>query len=219
MPEPITVAMVGVGGGGILLGLAHRQFRVFKELMDIVGAVISVVVFMPVMLVCAAMIKISDPAGPVLYRQVRVGLNGRLFTIYKLRTMYVDSEKAGRAVRAGADDPRIIPLCKWMRKSHVDELPQIFNILRGEMSLVGPRPERPELFEELSREMPDFERRLAVKPGLTGYAQIYNGYDTDVESVKRKLEMDLHYIENMSLSLELKLLLATFGKFNDRGAR
>jgi len=219
MPEPITVAMVGVGGGGILLGLARRQFRLFKELMDIVGAVIAMLFALPVMMICAAMIKISDPAGPVLYRQVRVGLNGRLFTIYKLRSMYVDSEKAGRAVRAGADDPRIIPLCKWMRKSHVDELPQLFNILRGEMSLVGPRPERPELFEELSREMPDFERRLAVKPGLTGYAQIYNGYDTDVEAVKRKLEMDLYYIENMCLGLELKLLLATFGKFRDQGSR
>lgn len=219
MPEPITVAMVGVGGGSILLGLARRQFRLFKELMDIVGGCIALMFALPVMLICAAIIKISDPLGPVLYRQVRVGLNGRLFTIYKLRTMYVDSEKAGRAVRAGADDPRVIPLCKWMRRSHVDELPQLFNILRGEMSLVGPRPERPELFAELSREMPDFERRLAVKPGLTGYAQIYNGYDVDVESVKRKLEMDLYYIEHMSLGLELKLLLATFGKFRDQAAR
>mgnify|MGYP000013172582 CR=1 FL=1 len=219
MPEPITVAMVGVGGGGILWGLARRQFRIFKELMDIIGGAIALLIFLPVMLLCAAMIKISDPAGPVLYRQVRVGLNGRLFTIYKLRSMYVDSEKAGKAVRAGADDPRIIPLCKWMRKSHVDELPQLFNILRGEMSLVGPRPERPELFEELSRAMPDFERRLAVKPGLTGFAQIHNGYDTDIDAVKRKLEMDLFYIENMSLGLEVKLLVATVAKFRDEGSR
>lgn len=219
MPEPITLAMVGGGGGLVILGLARRQFRVFKELLDIVGGALALLIFFPVMVICAAIIKISDPAGPILYRQVRVGLNGRLFTIYKLRSMYVDSEKAGRAVRAGADDPRVIPLCKWMRKSHVDELPQLFNILRGEMSLVGPRPERPELFEELSRAMPDFERRLAVKPGLTGYAQIYNGYDTDIDAVKRKLEMDLHYIENMGLGLELKLLAATVGKFRDKGAR
>ena len=180
MPEPITVVMVGAGGSLVSLELARRQFRFFKEVMDLVGGALALLLFFPLMVVCAAIIKISDPAGPVLYRQVRVGLNGRLFTIYKLRSMYVDSEKAGRAVRAGADDPRVIPWCKWMRKSHVDELPQLFNILRGEMSMVGPRPERPELFEELSREMPDFECRLAVKPGLTGYAQIYNGYDTEI---------------------------------------
>lgn len=211
--------MVGAGGGSVLLELARRQFRIFKELLDLVGGGIAFAVFLPVMLVCAAMIKLSDPAGPVLYRQVRVGLNGRLFTIYKLRSMYVDAEKHGKAQLAGKDDPRVISACRWMRKSHVDELPQLFNILRGEMSLVGPRPERPEMFEELSRELPDFEKRLAVKPGLTGLAQIKNGYDTDIESVRRKLEMDLEYIRNMSLALEFKLLFATFSKFRDSGAR
>ncbi|MEX0774287.1 MAG: sugar transferase [Phycisphaeraceae bacterium] len=219
MPEPITVVMVGAGGGGVLVELARRHFRVFKELIDLVGGAICFVVFLPVMLLCALLIKAWDPAGPVMYRQVRVGLNGRLFTIYKLRTMYVDAEAHGQAVRAGQDDPRVIPVCRWMRRSHVDELPQLFNILRGEMSLVGPRPERPELFEELSRDMPDFEKRLAVKPGLTGLAQIKNGYDTDIQSVRRKLQMDLEYINNMSLGMELKLLMATFGKFRDSGAR
>lgn len=219
MPEPITVVMVGAGGGSLLLELARRQFRIFKELLDLIGGAVAFLVFLPVILLCMALIKLWDPAGPVLYRQVRVGLNGRLFTIYKLRTMYVDSEAHGRAVRAGQDDPRVIPVCRWMRRSHVDELPQLVNILRGEMSLVGPRPERPELFEELNRVVPDFERRLAVKPGLTGMAQIYNGYDTDTESVRRKLQFDLHYIEHMSLWLELKLLFATFAKFRDPGAR
>lgn len=219
MPEPITVAIVGGGGTAVVLGLANRQFPVFKELMDLVGGVIATILFSPVMILCALIIRFSDPDGPILYRQVRVGLNGRLFTIYKFRSMYMDSEKAGRAIRAGADDPRVIPWCRWMRMSHIDEIPQLFNILRGEMSLVGPRPERPELFEELSREVPDFERRLAVKPGLTGMAQIYNGYDVDNDSVKRKLEMDLEYIEKMSLKLELKLLFATFAKFRDDSAR
>lgn len=211
--------MVGAGGGGVLFELARRQFRIFKEVLDMVGGSLLFVLFLPVMLVCALMIKLSDPEGPVLYRQVRVGLNGRLFTIYKLRTMYVDAEKHGKVQRAGQDDPRIIPMCRWMRKSHVDELPQLFNIVRGEMSLVGPRPERPELFEELSRNIPQFEKRLAVKPGLTGMAQIYNGYDTDIASLRRKLEFDLKYIENMSLALEFKLLLATVSKFRDAGAR
>lgn len=219
MPEPMTVVMVGAGGGSVMLGLARRQFRLVKELLDLMGGLAAAVVFTPVLLMCAIMIKVSDPEGPVIYRQVRVGLNGRLFTIYKLRSMYVNAEAHGRAVRAGADDPRVIPICKWMRKSHVDELPQIFNILRGEMSLVGPRPERPELFEELSRKLPKFEDRLAVKPGLTGMAQIYNGYDTDDDSVRRKLEYDLQYINNMSLGLEMKLIMATFSKFNDAGAR
>lgn len=219
MPEPITVITVTAGGAGVLLELARRQFRIFKELLDLVGAVVSLVIFTPVILTCMAMIKISDPTGSILYRQVRVGLNGRLFTIYKLRTMYVDAESHGKVLRASEDDPRVIPICRWMRHSHVDELPQLINILRGEMSLVGPRPERPELFEELSREMPDFEQRLTVKPGLTGLAQIKNGYDTDITSIRRKLQYDLEYIHNMSLGMELKLLLATFRMFNDEGAR
>ena len=219
MPEPITLVMVGAGGGGVMLELARRQFRIFKELLDVVGGALCAVVFLPVILLAMALIKISDPAGPALYRQVRVGLNGRLFTIYKLRTMYVDAEAHGRAVLAGRHDPRIIPVCRWMRRSHVDELPQLFNILCGQMSLVGPRPERPELFVDLSRELPQFERRLAVKPGLTGLAQIKNGYDTDMESVRRKLEYDLQYIENMSLGMECKLLLSTLVKFNDQGSR
>ncbi len=219
MPEPITMVMVGAGGGGVLLEVARRQFRMFKEILDLIGGGISAMVFFPVIVLCAIMIKIADPEGPVLYRQVRVGLNGRLFTIYKLRTMYVDAEAHGRIQRAGEDDPRVIPVCRWMRCSHVDELPQIFNILRGEMSLVGPRPERPELFEDLCRDLPNFEHRLAVKPGLTGLAQIQNGYDTDLDSIRRKLEMDLKYISNMSLVNEFKLLFATFAKFRDQGAR
>lgn len=219
MPEPITVVMVGAGGGGVLLELARRQYRICKELLDVVGAAVALVLFLPLMAFCALLIKLADPAGPVLYRQVRVGLNGRLFTIYKLRTMYVDAEAHGRAVRAGRDDPRVIPVCRWMRKSHVDELPQLWNVLRGEMSLVGPRPERPELFEELSRELPDFEKRLLVKPGITGLAQIKNGYDVDMATVRRKLELDLQYIENMSLGLDTRLILSTFAKFHDPAAR
>ena len=219
MPEPITMVMVGAGGSGLLLQIARRQFKIFKELIDLIGGAFFLLALSPVMLLCAVLIKLADPAGPVLYRQVRVGLNGRLFTLCKLRTMYVDAEAHGRAVRAGQDDPRIIPVCRWMRRSHVDELPQLLNIIRGEMSLVGPRPERPELFEELSRHMPNFEQRLAVKPGLTGLAQVKNGYDTDLQSVRRKLEFDLQYIEKMSLGLDCKLLVSTVARLNDGAAR
>ena len=219
MPEPMTVVMVGAGGGGVIYQLARRQFMVFKELLDIFGGAAAAIVFTPLILLCMAMIKLADPAGPVMYRQVRVGKNGRLFTIYKLRSMYIDAERHGNIQWAGQDDPRVIPICRWMRMSHVDELPQIFNILRGEMSLVGPRPERPELFEELSREVPNFEDRLSVKPGLTGLAQIKNGYDTDSDSVRRKLEFDLEYIQTMSFVNEIKLILATFAMFRDERAR
>ena len=149
MPEPITVAMVGVGGGGILWGLARRQFRIFKELMDIVGGAIALVIFLPVMVLCAAIIKISDPAGPVLYRQVRVGLNRRLFTIYKLRTMRVDAEKRSGAVWATENDPRVTGLGKFLRKYRIDELPQLWNVLLGDMNIVGPRPERPSIVARL----------------------------------------------------------------------
>jgi len=218
MPEPMTLALVGAGGGSVLWELARRQFRIFKDIFDVVAGSVLFLLFLPVMVVCAAMIKIWDPAGPALFTQVRVGLNGRLITVYKLRSMYVDAEKNGKAVWAGKGDPRVIPICRWMRRSHVDELPQLINIVKGEMSLVGPRPERPEMFEKLCREMPNFEERLAVKPGLTGLAQIRNGYDTDIESVRRKLDMDLEYIRTMSLTGDLKLLFATFAKFNDKAA-
>ena len=218
MPEPITMVMVGAGGGGVLLELARRQFRIFKEMLDLVGGAILFLFTLPLVIVCGLIIKIADPTGPVLFTQARVGLNGRLITIYKLRTMRTDAESDGKAVRAGQGDHRVIPACRWMRRSHVDELPQLLNIVRGEMSLVGPRPERPELFEELSREMPNFEERLTVKPGLTGLAQIKNGYDTDLESLRRKLEFDLEYIRSMSLGLELKLLVATLTKLNDKTA-
>jgi lipopolysaccharide/colanic/teichoic acid biosynthesis glycosyltransferase len=211
--------LVGAGGGGLLVEIARRQFRIFKEVIDVVGAAAPLLVFAPVMLLCAVIIKLADPTGPVLFRQVRVGLNGRLFTMYKLRTMYMDAESHGQAVRADAGDARVIAVCRWMRRSHLDELPQLFNILRGDMSLVGPRPERPELFEEISRQLPDFEMRLAVKPGLTGLAQIRNGYDVDDDSLREKLQFDLHYIEKMSLGLDCKLLLATVTKFHDRSAR
>jgi len=219
MPEPITMVMVGAGGGGLLIEVARRQFRVFKELMNVGGALLAFLVFAPVMLVCVVFIKLADWHGPVLYRQVRVGLGGKLFTIYKFRTMYVDAEPHGNAVLAGKDDPRIIPLCRWMRRSHMDELPQLINILCGQMGLVGPRPERPEIYNQLSESLSNFEMRLTIKPGLTGLAQIRNGYDVDMASVGRKLELDLQYIEQMSLALDCKLLFSTLTKLHDSSAR
>lgn len=220
MPEPITVVMVGVGGGGILIEIARHWYKdVFKGVLDKIGASIALVVFTPVMLCCAVLIKLADPVGPVMFRQVRVGLNGRLFSLYKLRTMYVDAEAHGRAVRADQDDARVIPVCRWMRRSHVDELPQLVNILWGDMSLVGPRPERPELFEEVQRQVPRFEERLGMKPGLTGLAQVRNGYDVDLDTVRNKFRFDREYLNKVSLGLDCRLILATVSKFNDRSSR
>lgn len=219
MPEPLTMVMVGAGGGSLLLQIARRQFQIAKRGLDIVGSTVGLILFAPVMAMCGLMIKLSDPGGPVVYKQTRVGRYGRLITIYKMRTMYADAEAHGKAVRADQSDERVIPICRWMRRSHMDELPQLINILMGDMSLVGPRPERPELTVELAQHFPDFEQRLSVKPGLTGLAQIKNGYDTDMDSIRRKLEYDLEYIRTMSLGLELRLLAATLTKFNDEAAR
>lgn len=199
--------------------MLRKRFMLIKQLMDIVGGTIALIVFTPVMLLCAAMIKIADPAGPVMFRQTRVGLNGRLITVFKLRSMYVNAEACGTAQLADKDDPRVIPCCRWMRRSHVDELPQLWNIVMGHMSLVGPRPERPEIFNEMTKQLPGYEQRIAVKPGLTGLAQIKNGYDTGLESMRRKLDYDLQYIREMSLWHELQLLAATVTKFNDTAAR
>lgn len=190
-----------------------------KDIIDWLSSAILMVVALPVMLICALLVKLSDPKGAVVYSQVRVGLNGQLFVVYKLRTMYVDAEAHGKAVWAGKNDPRVIPACRWMRRSHVDELPQLWNILRGEMSLIGPRPERPELFLKLMKEVPSFEQRLLVKPGITGLAQVKNGYDICVDSVRRKLEYDLEYIKKMSFGQDIKILLATFSKFRDTESR
>lgn len=133
---------------------------------------------------------------------------GRLFTIYKFRTMRHDAENAG-ACFAAENDPRVTPLGRFLRRSRIDELPQLWNILRGDMSLIGPRPERPEFMEELSAEVPNYLDRLGLKPGLTGVAQVVNGYDNEIESFRRKIGYDLLYLQNCCLANDLKILLRT----------
>ena len=157
------------------------------------------------MITVAIAIKLED-RGPVFYRQERVTKDGRLFSILKFRSMIVDAEKDGQSIPAAEDDPRITKVGKVIRAMRVDELPQILNILRGDMSIVGPRPERTEHVEKYSKEIPEFEYRLKVKGGLTGYAQIYGKYNTNAYD---KLRMDLMYIENYSILLDIKLILMT----------
>jgi len=217
MPEPITLAAMG-GGLGALAIYARRYYLISKEVTDIIVGAVALVISLPMMAVCAAVIKLSS-RGPVLFSQVRLGQHGRPFKIYKFRTMYLDAEKGTGAVWAKGNDPRIIPACRWMRISHMDELPQLFQIVSGVMSLVGPRPERPEITEKLEKRYPAVRRRLEVKPGLTGLAQIRNGYDASVEGFRHKLDSDIEYINRMCWAVDLKILAMTITKLFDFKAR
>src|SRR5579884_1324335 len=174
----------------------------------IIGAVLSIVL-LPFFPVIALIIKLSSP-GPVLYRQQRVGLDGRVFTLYKFRSMYRDAEARTGAVWATRDDPRITPVGRILRKLRIDELPQFFNVVRGEMAVVGPRPERPEFVATLSEQIPYYRQRHSVRPGITGWAQINHKYGDTFEDTIRKLEYDLYYIKNLAPTLDLYIMLQTF---------
>ncbi|MCK4625590.1 MAG: sugar transferase [Phycisphaerae bacterium] len=218
MPEPITLVAVGGGLAALTTHLARRYFEMAKEVVDIILGTIALMLTLPILAVCAIVIKVSSK-GPVFYTQIRLGKDGKPFWMYKMRTMHVDAESTTGAVWAQSNDPRVIRSCQWMRRSHMDELPQILNVIKGEMSLVGPRPERPEILDELEKVYPDVRKRLSVRPGITGLAQISNGYDTSVKAFKCKLEADLEYIEHRKWSKELRIMAATMAKFNDREAR
>lgn len=185
-------------------GLDFEQ-RLVKRAFDIVFSLIMLIIASPFMLISAIAVKLCD-GGPVLYKQKRLTIDNREFDVYKFRSMIVNAEKDGVPQLASDEDKRITPVGKFLRKCRLDELPQLLNILRGDMSVVGPRPERPELAEEYKKEMPEFGFRLKVKAGLTGYAQVTGVYDT---SPYDKLKMDLMYIENYSLRMDLQIILMT----------
>ncbi len=210
-----------------------------KRAMDVICAVVMLVLLAPVMLLVALAVKLTSP-GPILFRQIRTGLNlrasrdrragrtaeasenrrqksndrrqescfGKPFVLYKFRSMRIDAEKNG-AQFATKGDPRVTPIGHFLRKTRLDELPQLWNVLRGEMSLVGPRPERPEFIEHLSQEVPDYLLRLGIKPGLTGLAQVLNGYDNNIAGFRRKVALDLLYLQNCCLVNDLKILFRT----------
>jgi lipopolysaccharide/colanic/teichoic acid biosynthesis glycosyltransferase len=160
------------------------------------------------MLLTAILVRVTSP-GPILYRQTRVGLRGKPFTLVKFRSMYVDAEARTGPVWATQDDPRITPVGRWLRLLRLDELPQFFNVLRGEMVLVGPRPERPEFCAMLDQNIPFFRVRHFVKPGITGWAQINHKYADTMEDTIRKLEYDLYYVKNMAPSLDAYIIFHT----------
>jgi exopolysaccharide biosynthesis polyprenyl glycosylphosphotransferase len=183
--------------------------RVIKRIMDVAISLFALVCFALVFPFIALAIKL-DSKGPIFYLQERVGKKGRLFKIIKFRTMVSDAEKHTGPVWSQKNDPRITKMGHFMRKTRIDEIPQFINILKNEMSLVGPRPERPAFVEAFSRDIPLYKHRLKMKPGITGWAQIKHKYDESVEDVKTKLQYDLYYLENMSLRLDFKIILSTF---------
>lgn len=181
----------------------------FKRVLDLVIGGAFLLFFAPLMLVIWLLVKLSDPASPALYTQVRVGRFGELFKIIKFRTMVPEAETESGAVWAEKDDPRITRLGLFLRTTRLDELPQFINVLLGHMSLVGPRPERPEIVRELEEQIPFFSERAHVVPGLTGWAQIRYPYGSSVEDARRKLELDFYYIKHMSIRLDMQIILST----------
>ena len=177
-----------------------------KRVMDIIGSFLGLCCFMMLLPILATMIYIDSP-GPIFYHQIRVGKGGKPFTIWKLRTMYPNAEAHGQAIWAREGDPRITRVGRWLRKSRIDELPQFWNVLKGEMSLVGPRPERPELMALLQKEIPLYSLRLAVKPGIAGWATVHFDYVDSIEDAKIRLEYDLYYIKHRSIWLDVQILV------------
>jgi sugar transferase (PEP-CTERM system associated) len=171
-------------------------------------ALLGSVLLLPVALIVAILVKLTS-RGPVLYSQVRTGKDGALFKLYKFRSMYQDAEAKSGAIWATKDDPRITPLGRWLRKLRLDELPQLWNVLRGEMVIVGPRPERPEFVRVLSERIPYYNQRHALKPGITGWAQINHKYGDTIEDTMMKLEYDLYYVKNLNLWLDLYIMFQT----------
>jgi len=197
-----------------------RKYFIFKRLFDIFLASIGFILSLPLWLIIAIAIKLED-GGPIFYSQERVGKDGKIFRILKFRSMIPDAEKNTGAVWASENDPRVTKVGRILRATAMDELPQLLNILKGDMSFVGPRPERPEFVEQFIKKFPNYKKRFTVKPGLTGIAQIYGQYDTPPQ---HKLKYDLLYIKKQSFLLDLKLILLSFyitlkGKWEHRGKK
>jgi sugar transferase (PEP-CTERM system associated) len=185
-----------------------RLLLVAKRLLDIVVALVGLTLAMPILALLAVAVKWSSP-GPVLYRQARVGQGGRIFHVYKLRSMRLDAEAATGPVWARRDDDRVTPIGRWMRRTRLDEIPQLWNVLLGNMSFVGPRPERPEFVRSLTQQIPFYPQRHVVKPGLTGWAQVRYTYGASVEDAIEKLQYDLYYIKHVSIVFDLFIIFET----------
>jgi lipopolysaccharide/colanic/teichoic acid biosynthesis glycosyltransferase len=186
----------------------HTRDAIVKRGLELVFSTALMILTAPVILVLGALVKLTS-RGPVFYSQTRVGLNGRPFRLYKIRTMVHDCEKSTGPLWSAPFDPRITGMGRFLRRTHLDELPQLWNVLRGDMSLVGPRPERPEFVTGLSQTIRHYQDRLLVRPGVTGLAQVQLPADTDFTSVRRKLAYDLYYIRHCGFWLDLRLIACT----------
>ncbi len=189
--------------------LSNTFNALIKRLTDIIGSIICIIIFSPIMLISAILVKTTSK-GPLIFKQERVGLHNKPFQMYKFRTMYVQTEEEERKGWTQKNDPRVTSVGKFLRKTSLDEFPQLFNVLKGDMSLVGPRPERPQYVEKFREEIPRYMIKHQVRPGMTGWAQV-NGYRGDT-SIRKRIEHDLYYIENWTLGLDIKILFLTVFK-------
>lgn len=183
-------------------------YEIAKGAFDFVAASLLIVLLFPLMVLIAVMVRATSP-GPAIYRQVRLTKGGRKFTMFKFRTMRADAERTTGAVWATRKDPRVTRVGAILRKTRLDELPQLVNVVRGEMSLIGPRPERPEIASELVKVLPRFSKRLEVKAGITGLAQTYAGYASNYDDYRRKLALDIKYVRDRSVAMDAAILART----------
>jgi lipopolysaccharide/colanic/teichoic acid biosynthesis glycosyltransferase len=206
--DPTDSLTIVASGRAVPRPLRWAFYAPCRAVAEGVVAVILLILSAPVMLIAAALVRLTSP-GRAIYSQSRLGRGGRVFTIYKIRTMSEDCEKHSGPCWASKRDPRVTPVGRFLRATHIDELPQLVNVLKGDMSLIGPRPERPEFVPKLECAIPRYRERLSVRPGVTGFAQVQLPADSDLESVRRKLTYDLYYIDAMSPWLDLCILLGT----------
>ncbi len=209
-PEPTAFVLFLGGITGYLIRFVKKSFLKFKRISDFFLSLFGLTVTLPMLAGAIILIKLTS-RGPAFYKQERVGERGRIFTIYKLRTMSSSAEKESGAVWARKNDPRVTLIGKVLRKTRIDEIPQLFNVIRGEMSIVGPRPERPEIVRQLKKEIRDYEKRLQIKPGITGVAQVWHKYDESILDVRKKIKYDILYIKRMCLAVDLRIMTETVG--------
>jgi sugar transferase (PEP-CTERM system associated) len=207
------IALENLRPSWLVFSTGFRKTRLLmwtKRAFDVAASVIGLILAAPLMLLSALMLKFESPRDPILYHQERVGLNGQTFIIHKFRSMRSDAEaRTGPVWSAGDSDPRITAVGRFMRKTRLDEIPQLWNVLRGDMSLIGPRPERPAFVEQLTQQIPFYGQRHVVKPGVTGWAQVRYSYGASVEDAIEKMQYDLYYVKHMSLMFDLMIALET----------
>lgn len=210
VPEPSSLILFVGGIFSMIISFLRKTYNIAKRVMDIMIATIALIILLPLCILIALLIKITSK-GPIFYSQVRSGKDEKPFDIYKFRTMKVDAEKESGPVWAKQKDNRITPIGKFLRKSRIDEIPQFINVLHGEMSVIGPRPERPIFIEKLKGQISDYPKRMAVKPGITGLAQVYHRYDESIADVRKKVKYDMLYIKKMSIGTDLRIVGRTMG--------